>query len=79
MFPLFDESGRIGLSGRMACLTCHDPHAGNRMNEGAAGGAGGSYLRDPSGVFLAEICIPCHKDSAGDYARKFHELPRKTE
>ncbi len=79
LFPLFDENGRAGLSGRMGCLTCHDPHAGNKMKDGAGGGAAGSYLRDPSGVFLAEICAPCHKDSAGEHARKFHEIPRKTE
>ena len=79
LFPLFDETGRIGLSGRMACLTCHDPHAGNKMNDGERAVAAGAYLRDPSGVFLAEVCTPCHRGSAGEHARKFHELPRKTE
>ncbi len=79
LFPLFDESGQKGLSGRMGCLTCHDPHAGNTMKSGEKGGAAVRYLRDPSGVFLAEVCAPCHKDSAVEHARKFHDLVRKAE
>ncbi len=79
LFPLFDDTGGKSLSGRMGCLTCHDPHAGNKMEGGAAGGAAGRYLRDPSGVFLAEVCSPCHRESTGEHARKFHELPRKTD
>lgn len=79
LFPLFDETGAKMMSGRMGCLTCHDPHAGNTMKNGEGGGAAGKYLRDPSGVFLAEFCTPCHKGSAGEHARKFHELPRTTD
>ncbi len=79
LFPLFDENGRVGLQGRMGCVTCHDPHAGNTMKDTDGGRGGGAYLRDPSGVFLAEVCAPCHKGSAGEHARKFHEIPRKTE
>ncbi len=79
LFPLFDDAGARMMAGRMGCPTCHDPHAGNTMKGGENEGAAGSYLRDPSGVFLAEICAPCHKDSAGEHARKFHDLPRKSE
>ncbi len=79
LFPLFDESGGKSQSGRMGCLTCHDPHAGTIMTNGDNARSASGYLRDPSGVFLAEVCAPCHRDSAGEHARKFHELPRKTD
>lgn len=79
LFPLFDESGRKSLSGRMGCLTCHDPHVGPIMKDGDNKSVAEGYLRDPSGVFLAEVCAPCHRDAAGEHARKFHELPRKTD
>ncbi len=76
LFPLFDEDGRKALSGRIGCLTCHNPHAGAMMKDGENKRTAAKYLRDPSGVFLAEVCAPCHKGSAETYARKFHELPR---
>ncbi|MGE5189660.1 MAG: cytochrome c3 family protein [Gemmatimonadota bacterium] len=79
LFPLFEDNGRRAMSGRMGCLTCHDPHAGTTMTGEGDGRTPVAYLRDPSGVFLAEICTPCHRGSAGEYARKFHELPRKTD
>jgi predicted CXXCH cytochrome family protein len=79
LFPLFDESGRKSMSGRMGCLTCHDPHAGAIIGEGEGRRAASGYRRDPSDVFLAEMCSPCHRESPGDHARKFHELPRKTD
>ncbi len=79
LFPLYDETGAKLMSGRMGCPTCHDPHAGNTMKGEEGGGGAGGYLRDPSGVFLAEICAPCHKGAAAERVRKFHDLPRKTD
>ena len=79
LFPLFDESGKKSLGGQMGCLTCHDPHAGNTTATDNQGRVSATYLRDSSGVFLAELCAPCHKNSAGDYARRYHEIPRKTD
>ncbi len=79
LFPMFDEKGKPALSGKMGCLTCHDPHAGKIIKEGDGNRSAGGYLRDPSGVFLSDICAPCHQGEAGDHARKFHELPRKTD
>lgn len=79
LFPLFDESGRKALSGRMGCLTCHDPHAGTIMKEGENARTAEGYLRDPSGIFLADVCAPCHRDSSGEHTRKFHVLPRKAD
>ena len=79
LFPLFDEKGKSDLSGRMGCMTCHDPHAGSASaGEGNRRGNGG-FLRDPSGVFLSEICAPCHRGDADEHIRKFHALPRKTD
>jgi len=79
LFPLFDETGRRSQSGRMGCLTCHDPHAGIKMANGENLRSAAGYLRDPSGNFLADVCVPCHRDSAGEHARKFHAIPRKTD
>jgi len=79
LFPLFDDDGKQSMSGRIGCLTCHNPHAGATMNPGDIRRTSAAYLRDPSGGFLAEVCAPCHRDSAGEHARKFHELPRKTD
>lgn len=79
LFPLFDESGKKSLAGQMGCVTCHDPHAGNTTATDNDGRVSTTYLRDSSGVFLAELCAPCHRNSAGEYARKYHEIPRKTD
>ncbi len=79
LFPLFEESGRKAQSGRLACLTCHDPHAGTKMKEGDGRRDAAAFLRDPSGAFLAEVCTPCHRGSSGERVRKFHDLPRKTD
>lgn len=78
LFPLFADNGARGLSGRMGCLTCHDPHAGPTLESGR-GTRGGGYLRDPTGVFLAEICSPCHRGDGAERVRKFHVLPRKAD
>lgn len=75
LFPLFADNGASSLAGRLGCLTCHDPHAGTKLEkEGAMG-----YLRDPAAVFLAEICVPCHKEGAVEHVRGFHSLPRKAD
>jgi len=79
LFPLFDAEGKASLSGRMGCLTCHDPHLGTIGTSGEAGRSGSGYLRDPSGIFLSEICVPCHRSEAGDHAASFHKIPRKRE
>jgi len=79
LFPLFDADGNRSLVGRMGCLTCHDPHLGMVGNSGGTGRSASAYLRDPSGIFLSEICVPCHRNDSGDHAVSFHKLPRKTE
>ncbi len=79
LFPLFDEADAKSQSGRMGCLTCHDPHAGTIMKEKGEKRSASGYLRDPSGIFLAEICTPCHRGTAGEHVRKFHLLPRKSD
>ncbi len=76
-FPLFDETGKVATSGQMGCLTCHDPHAAIPGKEGRRSAA--AYLRDTTGMFLADLCAPCHREDARLHARKFHELPRKTD
>jgi hypothetical protein len=74
LFPLFDEKGKYALSGRMGCLTCHDPHAGGtRDGSPAANG----YLRDPGFVFLSDMCAPCHRGENADKRRNFHKMPGK--
>jgi predicted CXXCH cytochrome family protein len=77
VFPLYSEEGKAGLSGRIGCLTCHDPHAGVGVAPGSDARRAGSYLRDPSDTFLGEICSPCHREDGGTHVRKFHTLPRK--
>jgi len=72
LFPLFLDNGAASLSGRLWCLTCHDPHAGPTLNEGRA-----AYLRDPEGAFLSELCVACHREDAAQRVRRFHVLPRK--
>ncbi len=77
LFPLFDDNGKPGLSGRIGCLTCHDPHAGVAVAPGKKERLSGAYLRDSSDNFIAEICGTCHRGDAAVHARKFHVLPRK--
>ncbi|HEY3490676.1 MAG TPA: cytochrome c3 family protein [Candidatus Deferrimicrobiaceae bacterium] len=77
MFPLYDEGLTPGNNGRIACLTCHDPHAGIGMSPDGKDRAAGAYLRDPSDNFIAEICEGCHRGEASEHVRKFHTLPRK--
>lgn len=79
MFPLYDENGKPAMSGRMGCLTCHDPHAASTVKEGDGSRSAAGYLRDPSGIFLAEVCESCHRENGGEYARKFHDIRRKTD
>ncbi len=79
LFPLFGEDGNPGMSGRMGCLTCHDPHAGRVGPGGAGGPATGKYLRDPSGVFLGELCVPCHRSDSAARVQGFHRASAPTE
>lgn len=81
LFPLFDSEGKTGISGRLGCLTCHDPHLGAIGKGPSAEGkySASGYLRDPSGIFLSEICTPCHRGEAVSHVSKFHVLPRKAE
>jgi hypothetical protein len=74
LFPLFDDAGKPGMSGRMGCLTCHDPHAGGK----GGGGAGPrAYLRDPSLVFLSDMCAMCHRGEGVERVKGFHTRPRR--
>ncbi|GAB4367166.1 MAG: cytochrome c3 family protein [Deltaproteobacteria bacterium] len=79
LFPLFDEQGKPALSGRLGCLTCHDPHLGTIGKSASGERSASGYLRDPSGIFLSEICAPCHRNEAGEHAASFHKLPRSSE
>ncbi len=79
LFPFFDEKGKPVLRGRMGCLTCHDPHAGTAPAGKEGGQTAAGYLRDPSGLFLTEICEPCHRTDPGERLKNFHGYPRKTE
>ena len=72
LFPLFDDKGNYALSGRMGCLTCHDPHAGG-TRDGSPSANG--YLRDPGFVFLSDMCAPCHRGENADKGRNFHKMP----
>jgi hypothetical protein len=76
LFPLYGEDGKAGMGGRPGCLTCHDPHAGSIIKRSGGGGGAVKYLRDPSGSFLYELCVPCHKKEAGEKITGFHSLPR---
>lgn len=78
LFPMFDEAGRKSATGRLGCVTCHEPHAAISRGKSGAKAAGG-YLRDPSGAFLSEVCSACHRENAEEHVRKFHVLPRKIE
>lgn len=77
LFPLFDETGKAGLSGQVGCLTCHDPHAGQSPAGGKGDNVPAGYLRDSSDTFIGEICSACHRGDAAVHVRKFHTLPRK--
>lgn len=81
LFPLYDSEGKKSLSGRLGCLTCHDPHLGAAGKGPAPGGkySASGYLRDPSGLFLSELCAPCHRGDAVAHVSKFHVLPRRAE
>lgn len=79
LFPFFDEKNKPVLTGRMGCLTCHDPHAGTTAGGKEGGPTAGGYLRDPSGVFLSEICGACHRTDVEKHLKTFHEYPRKTD
>jgi len=70
LFPLFSEDGRQAMSGRMGCLTCHNPHAG------AGGEVKNAYLRDPTMAFLSELCSQCHRDDGVKRVKEFHRIPR---
>jgi hypothetical protein len=76
VFPLFDDAGKAGMSGRVGCLTCHDPHA-SVMKSGKEERTSSGYLRDSSDNFIGEICASCHRGEAVEHVRKFHVLPRK--
>ncbi len=74
VFPLFDEVGKPAMTGRIGCLTCHDPHAGGKAGEGVAPA---KYQRDPGKVFLSDICATCHRGDALKKLNEFHTGPRK--
>jgi hypothetical protein len=78
-FPLFADDGKPGVSGRVGCLTCHDPHAGTATSPGSRDRVAGKYLRDPSDTFIGEICGSCHRSDGEEHVRKFHTMPRKEE
>ena len=56
--PSVDASGTrsLGAAGETGCLTCHDPHAGDR------GGANPAMLRRPGSD--ADTCLSCHLEQA---------------
>jgi hypothetical protein len=72
LFPLFDEAGKPSMSGRMGCLTCHAPHAGGT---GTGDARPRAYLRDPSLVFLSDMCTACHRSEGVAQVKAFHVRP----
>ena len=74
--PLYDASGGPtddSQIGRIACLTCHDPHIWSPKR----GGAGGTGLGDIRTSFLREgwegFCAGCHGEEALAVYKYYHD------
>jgi predicted CXXCH cytochrome family protein len=74
--PLFDARGERTADtqiGRIACLTCHDPHVWS-PKQGGQGGAGDGDIRTS---FLREgwepFCSGCHGEDALNAYRSYHD------
>lgn len=68
--PLYDRDGNIITKGKIACMTCHEPHNWDPLREiknyafkNIEGNAENSFLRKPASP-SADLCISCHEDKS---------------
>jgi predicted CXXCH cytochrome family protein len=70
--PLFGESGRAdGLTGRVDCLSCHNPHVATSPGEGESTR---DYLRQAS---HETVCADCHGEKALWKYRYYHNTLKR--
>ena len=85
-FPLVNDKGENDAFGRIACVTCHDPHVWRPGKGGATGAVGetnqegtvlDSFLRrsDPGGTF----CSDCHGQEARFKYKYYHDRKSRGE
>jgi predicted CXXCH cytochrome family protein len=74
-FPLFDETGRLGASGRIGCLTCHLPHGRGTEatdEEEYEPPAGDAVVPVVRRYAEPNLCMNCHPTEALERVLYFH-------